>query len=169
METVSCFTFFKATLFHRTCSYSALLNCFRGRWLSWHRKLEVTLVVWKCVECILNVPCMSCMHLHPISTVVLDFVFFVPCLSAFSNCYTNKKAVPIISSLFFIDVFFPQFPCPLIVHRNIQHKMTDCPLSAARTANCGVQPLQHSRVLGPCLAIENIIKLKIKILGVKHY
>ena len=130
METVSCFTFFKATLFHRTCSYSALLNCFRGRWLSWHRKLEVTLVVWKCVECILNVPCMSCMHLHPISTVVLDFVFFVPCLSAFSNCYTNKKAVPTISSLFFIDVFF--FPIPLPTYSTLEHSAQNDRLSALR-------------------------------------
>ena len=89
--------------------------------------------------------CLVCIFIQfqPLSWILL---FFVPCLSAFSNCYTNKKAVPIISSLFFIDVFFSQFPCPLIVHRNIQHKMTDCPLSAARTANCGVQPLQHSRV-----------------------
>ena len=170
METVSCFTFFKSTLFHRTCSYSALLNCFRGRWLSWHRKLEVTLVVWKCVECILNVPSMSCMHLHPISTVVLDFVFFRPLpLCIFQLLHQQKGSTDYFFIVLHWRFFFSQFPCPLIVHRNIQHKMTDCPLSATRTANCGVQSLQHSRVLGPCLAIENIIKLKIKILGVKHY
>lgn len=167
MKTVSCFTFFKSTLFHRTCSYSALLNCFRGRWLSWHRKLEVTLVVWKYVECILNVPCMSCMHLHPISA--LDSVFFRPLPLCIFQLLHQQKGSTENSSLFFIARFFSQFPCPLIVHRNIQHKMTDCPFSAARTTNCSVQSLQHSRVLGPCLAIENIIKLKIKILGVKHY
>ena len=150
METVSCFTFFKSTLFHRTCSYSALLNCFRGRWLSWHRKLEVTLVVWKCVECILNVPSMSCMHLHPISTVVLDFVFFRPLpLCVFQLLHQQKGS----TDYFFIVLhwrFF--FPIPLPTYSTSEHSAQNDRLSALRDEDsklwCTITPtFQGSRSL----------------------
>ena len=76
--------------------------------------------------------------------------FFVPCLSAFSNCYTNKKAVPIISSLFFIDVFF--FPIPLPTYSTSEHSAQNDRLSALRDEDsklwCTITPtFQGSRSL----------------------